>query len=321
MPFFRRTGLVTNESFGDLRPVFPALFLEWILDGDDRELVDKLLVEVEHVGRVAIFAVEVILAGLLVVELGGCDVECDADLLARLIACGGDGVHDVLEGILVGLHLRCEATLIAEAGCQALLLEHVLEGVVDLDTCLQSLAVGLEAVWGDHVFLNVGGEVSVCTTVHDVHVRNRQNMAVGAADVAVQRKLGAFGSGIQCSEGHAEDGVRAQTALVRSAVELDHQIVERTLVGGVHADHLRGDLFIDGLNGVENALALIHGLVAIATLPCLSFAGRSTGRNKTQATSTVVGVENDLNGRVATGIKNLACVHAFNCCHNFSFCA
>ena len=41
----------------------------------------------------------------------------------------------------------------------------------------------VEAVRGDHVLLNVGGEVSVSATVHDVHVRNRQDVAVGAADV------------------------------------------------------------------------------------------------------------------------------------------
>ena len=259
-----------------------------------------------------------VLAGLLVVELGGSHVEGDADLLARLVAGGGDGVHDVVQGVLVGLHLRSEAALVAEAGVQAFLLQDVLQGVVDLNACTQSLAVGVEAVRGDHVLLNVGGEVSVSATVHDVHVRNRQDVAVGAADVAVQRLARGLSGGVQSSQGHAEDGVGAQTTLVRGAVELDHDLIESALVGSIHADDLRSDLFVHGLDGIENTLALIHGLVAIATLPSLSFTGGSTGRNEAQALSTVFGVENDLNGRVAAGIENLTRVNAFNYCHNYS---
>ena len=155
-------------------------------------------------------------------------------------------------------------------------------------------------------------------TVHDVHVRDRQDVAVGAADVAVQRLVCGLGGGVQSGQGHAEDGVGAQTALVRGAVELDHDLIESALVGSVHADDLRSDLLVHGLDGVENTLALVHGLVAIATLPSLGFAGGSTGRNEAQALSTVFGVENDLNGRVAAGIENLTRVNAFNYCHNYS---
>ena len=190
--------------------------------------------------------------------------------------------------------------------------------MVHLDAGLQSLGVGLEAVRGDHVLLDVGGEVSVCAAVHDVHVRNRENMAVGAADIAVQRQFGALGGRIKGGEGDTEDGVGAQTALVRGAVELDHQVIECALVGGVHADDLRGDLLVHRLDGTEDTLALIDGLVAIATLPSLGFTGGSTGRNEAQALSTVIGVKNDLDGRVAAGIENLTRVNAFNYCHNYS---
>ena len=78
-------------------------------------------------------------------------------------------------------------------------------------------------------------------------------------------------------------------------------------------------LLVHCLDSVENTLALVDGLVAIAALPSLSLASGSTGRNQTQALSTVFGIKHDLNGRVATGIKNLTRVHAFNCSHNYSF--
>ena len=190
--------------------------------------------------------------------------------------------------------------------------------MVDLNASAQSLGVGVEAVRGNHVLLNVGGEVSVSATVHDVHVRDRQDVAIGAADVAVQRQACGLSGGVQSGQGNAEDGVGAQLALVRGAVELDHQVVEGALISGIHADDLRSDDLVHGLDRVENTLAAVDGLVAIATLPSLGLTGGSTRGNQTLALSTVFGLQVDLNGRVATGIQNLTCVHAFNCCHNYS---
>ena len=108
-------------------------------------------------------------------------------------------------------------------------------------------------------------------------------------------------------------------ALVRGAVELDHQLVESALVGSVHADDLRSDdSSFTALTALRTPLPLVDGLVAIATLPSLGLTGGSAGRNQAQALSAVFGVENDLNGRVAAGIENLTRVNAFNYCHNYS---
>jgi len=193
--------------------------------------------------------------------------------------------------------------------------------VVDLDAGAQGLAVGVEAVRGDHVLLDVGGEVGVGTAVHDVHVRDRQDVAVGAADVAVQRQFGGLGGGVQGGQGDAEDGVGAQLALVRGAVELDHQVVEGALVGGIHADDLRSDDLVHGLDRVQHTLAAVDGLVAIAALPSLGLTGGSAGRNSSAAhvcAGVALNVNLNLNGRVATGIKDLTRVNAFNSCHNYS---
>lgn len=106
--------------------------------------------------------------------------------------------------------------------------------------------------------------------------------------------------------------------LLGGAVELDHGLIQSALVGGVHADDLRSDLFVDGLDGIEGALALITGLVAIATLPSLGFAGGSAGRNQAVAQGAIIGFQQDFHGRVAAGIKDFASVNAFNNCHNYS---
>ena len=41
-------------------------------------------------------------------------------------------------------------------------------------------------------------------------------------------------AGLAGSHGDAEDGVRSELVLVLGAVELDHQVVEGSLVNGVH---------------------------------------------------------------------------------------
>jgi hypothetical protein len=50
---------------------------------------------------------------------------------------------------------------------------------------------------------------------------------------------------------------------VRRAVERDHRLVERPLVGGL-ADERRGDLAVDVCHGLAHALAEVAPLVAVA---------------------------------------------------------
>src|SRR5699024_12131293 len=66
-------------------------------------------------------------------ELRGGDVERERDVLAGLEAGPADGLDDQVERRTVGLEVRGEAALVAEAGGQAPLLEHGLQGVVHLD--------------------------------------------------------------------------------------------------------------------------------------------------------------------------------------------
>ena len=73
-----------------------------------------------------------------------------------------------------------------------------------------------------------------------------------------KRLIRGLGGSVQSGQGHAEDGVGAQTALVRGAVELDHGLIESALIGSVHADDLRSDLLVHGLDGVEHTLALVN---------------------------------------------------------------
>ena len=59
--------------------------------------------------------------------------------------------------------------------------------------------------------------------------------AVELGQVAVERLLGVGGRRLRRRQRDAEDRVGAEPALVRGAVELDHRLVERALLGGAGA--------------------------------------------------------------------------------------
>ena len=152
-------------------------------------------------------------------------------------------------------------------------------------------------------------------TVDDVHHRDREDIRVGAADVAVQRKTEFEGGRLRDSEGNAEDGVRAELGLGRGAVEFDHGLVDSTLVGGHHADDCRGDDLVDVLHRLENTLAAVAG-TAVAELEGLVLTGGSAGRNGGNADNAGIQGNFNFDGRIATGIENLA-TENFNDLHNF----
>ena len=196
------------------------------------------------------------------------------------------GVAGVLDGFLdqvqcraVGRQVRREATFVAQAGGEALFLEDGLEGVVDLNTPAQALGEGLGTQRNNHEFLDVDVGIGVGTAVEDVHQRNRQHVGVRAAQVLVQRQVRGGGGCVGNGQGHAQDGVGAQLALVRGAVQVQHGLVDAALVGGVEAGQCRGDLVDDRVNGLLDTLAEVTALVAVTEFDGFVLAGGSPGRN------------------------------------------
>src|SRR5207247_10312708 len=88
-------------------------------------------------------------------------------------------------------------------------------------------------------------------------------------------------------EGHAEQCVRAELGLVRRAVELEQQPIDRALVGGVLADELRRDDVVDVAYRAEDTLAAVALLVAVAQLDGLVRAGRRAGWDHRRAARAV----------------------------------
>lgn len=151
--------------------------------------------------------------------------------------------------------------------------------------------------------------------VEDVHQRHRQHVCVGSTQVAVERQAGRLCCGACHGQGNTQDGVGAELGLVRGAVQFQHHGIDEALVRCVHTFKLRCDDFQDSLDCLQNALALVTVLVAVAQLHCLKGTGGCTGGNASAAHGAV-GQENfNLNGRVSSGIQDFACMNGFNKCH------
>ena len=117
--------------------------------------------------------------------------------------------------------------------------QQLLERVVGLGAPAQRLGEARRAERHDHELLQVDVVVGVRAAVEHVHHRRRQDVGVGAADVAEQRQASLVGRGVGDGERHAEDGVGAEAGLVVGAVEVDERLVDAALVGGLEPEQRR----------------------------------------------------------------------------------
>ena len=108
------------------------------------------------------------------------------------------------------------------------------------------------------------------TTIHDVHHRNGERVGVAATDVAIQRNVQSLSGSLSASQRYAEHSVCTELRLRRSAVEGEHLVVDSTLTE--HAVTLQGgsDDVVDVLNSLQDTLAQIATLVAVAKLETAS---------------------------------------------------
>jgi hypothetical protein len=153
----------------EVAPRLPVVLSEWVLDADDGVGLSKLLVEVgkllvgDPLGGVAVgvLEVQIVLLGVLLVELAGRNVH--GDLHPALVTGLLDGISDELKSLLGGLDIWCDTTLIADvSGGLAVLLDgEGLEGVVNLRSPAHTLGEGRCLRWDDHELLESETATSV----------------------------------------------------------------------------------------------------------------------------------------------------------------
>ena len=131
----------------------------------------------------------------------------------------------------------------------------------------------------NHELLNINVVISVLAAVDDVHHWYRHGILASStvqfSNVLVQwDALGSSGS-LGSSQRDSQNSVGTELGLVFSAVQVDHQGVQATLVSSVETDQGFTDRTIDVGNGLQNAFAHVTGLVAVTKFQ--SFAGASGG--------------------------------------------
>ncbi len=109
----------------------------------------------------------------------------------------------------------------------------------------------------------------MCTAVDDVHHGDGKHVAVGSADVPVERNSEIVGSCMCDSQGNSEDSVSTEIALGSSAVKLDHGLVDAPLVEDGHADDSGSYLVVDVGDSLEDALSAVAFRVTVTKLESL----------------------------------------------------
>ena len=249
-------------------------------------------------------------------ELARGDVHGQPDVGAELLARRLDRLGDQVERGPVGVEVGREAALVAQAGREPLLLQDRLQRVVDLRARAQRLLERRRPDRRDHELLHVDVGVGVRAAVDDVHHRHRQQVRVGAADVAVEREPGRVGRGPGDGERDAEDRVGAQLGLVGGAVGVEHRLVDEPLVVGVEPLDRGAEGLDHRVDGGLDALAEV-AVAAVAQLDRLERAGgRATGDGRA-GEGPVVEEHLDLDGGVAARVEDLAGADSFDGCHGW----
>ncbi len=312
--------VVTNELYRvaepgcEPHPAAPVVLGEWILDRHDRVGRDQFGVVVAELLGGTRRSLE--LVGPVGEELGRGHVQSKGDVLPRPESRLVDGRHKQVERGPVGGQVRGETAFVTDSGRQPLGLEHALERLICLGAPAQRLGKGRRPDRGNHELLDVDVCIGVRAAVDNVHHRYRQQMRAGTTEIAVQRQVRGFRGGPRNREAHPEDGVRPQAGLVRRSVQIQQRQVENALLGGFEAHDLGPDAVNDTGYRLPHALTAVTG-VAVTQFDRLEGAGaRATGYGGT-AESAVIQDDFDLDGGVATRVKDLAGAYGLDGRHGF----
>ena len=183
-------------------------------------------------------------------------------------------------------------------------MEQALERVEHFGAVAQCLAEAGRAHGQDQELLHVHLVVGVGAAVDHVHHRHWHQRGSFARKVAIERLARIGRRCVGRRQRDREDRVRTEARLGRSAVQLDHPLIDSRLVGRVVPLQRATDLIADVFDRLSYPFAAVAPGVAVAQLDCLARSGRSAGRNRRHATHA--GIKHDFRShrRVAARIEN-----------------
>ena len=300
------------ECIREHLPALEVILSHAIFDGDDRIVRGEVCPESDHfitclhdVGLPKVVATLCALMLCFFVELSRRRVHCNLDLVTSGVASLCNRFHDDIQGFLVALEVWCVATFISNGCAVALALEDGLQCVEDFGSPAKAFRECLSTHRHHHEFLEVDRVVSVLATVDDVHHRDWELTCAYATNVAVEGEAELF-SGCLCNcEGNAKDRICAEVCLVMGAIQLEEEVVDGGLLKGIHVDQLRSDVLIYMVDSLLDTLAQVARLIAITELDRFVCTRGCATWNGCTADDAALEVDIHLNGRIATGIKDL----------------
>ena len=241
-----------------------------------------------------------------VVELTRGAIKSDEDFFAEFVTSGFDGFGDGFQGVLGGGKSRGKSTFVTDGGGKSAFFEFRLEGVENLGSGAKGFGEGREFFRNDHEFLEVNRGVAMRAAVEDIHHRHWENLGVWSTEVFVKWLADLSCSGFGAGERNGQDRVGADFFLRRGAIHSDHRFVHGDLVSGIDADERRGEEFGDVENGFVDTLPEVFGLVAITKLDGFMLTGTRSAWDSSATNGSACELDVRLDGRIATGIKDLA---------------
>ena len=155
--------------------------------------------------------------------------------------------------------------------------------------------------------------------VDDVHHRHRHLHAGAATEVTVQRQAGFFGSGPGHGHGNRQHGIRTQARLVGRPIQVDQGLVQKSLFGGVQAQHRFADFGVDVLDRLQHAFAQVARFVAITQFNGFT-AARGGARGHGRAAHHAAFQQHiTLHRGVATAVQHFAADDINDCTHGRDF--
>ncbi|SPW60093.1 Uncharacterised protein [Escherichia coli] len=214
------------------------------------------------------------------VEFRSCAVHRQSDVFAQFITSSFNSFSDNSQSFSVGTQVRRIATFVTNSSVHAFRFQNFCQVMENFRTHADGFFHSFRANRLNHEFLDINVVVSVLTTVDDVHHRNRHRVfarsTVQFSDVLVQRHTFSSCSSFGVSQRYSQDCVRAEFGFVFGAVQVDHDLVNASLIFSIFANQRLSDRAVYRSNSFGYAFTQETGFVAIAQFQSFTGTSRST---------------------------------------------
>ena len=187
-----------------------------------------------------------------------CGIHSDHEILTRLITGCTDCLENLLDCFLIRRKLiRCESTLITNGCYIAHIFDKTSQCMEHLCTPAKRFLEGRCPNRHDHEFLCVNSGIRMCTTVQDIHHRNRKCCALNTAKELIKWNVKCDRCGSCCCNRYGKNCVCTKIRLIFCAIKRKHCCINCVDIRSIHAYKHFCDLCIDVIHCLGGSLAKI----------------------------------------------------------------